>query len=37
MRPMLKICGLMEDAYLHEKDTRALISVKGLGCEGCIG
>ena len=34
---LLKVCGLIEDAYLHEKDTRALISVKGLGCEGCIG
>jgi hypothetical protein len=26
---------LMEDAFLHEKDTRKLIQIKGLGC-GCV-
>ena len=34
---LLKICDLIEDAFLQEKDTRSLIEVKGLGCEGCIG
>lgn len=32
LRQML---ALMEDAFLHEKDTRKLIQIKGLGC-GCV-
>ncbi|MCR4644035.1 MAG: nitrogenase component 1 [Oscillospiraceae bacterium] len=30
-----KLLALMEDAFLHEKDTRKLIQIKGLGC-GCV-
>ena len=31
-----KLAGLMEDAYEHAKDTRDLVSRKGLGCESII-
>ena len=31
-----KLCGLMTQAFHEEKDYRALISQKGLGCESCI-
>ncbi len=27
---------LIEDAYLHEKDMRKLVQIKGLGCECCL-
>ena len=30
-----QMLALMEDAFLHEKDTRKLIQIKGLGC-GCV-
>ena len=30
-----KFCDLMEDAFLHEKDTRKLVPRKGLGC-ACV-
>ena len=30
-----QMLSLMEDAFLHEKDTRKLIQIKGLGC-GCV-
>lgn len=30
-----KLAGLMEDAYLHEKDTRSIVPRKGLGC-ACV-
>ena len=30
-----KLAGLMEDAYLHEKDTRSLVPRKGFGC-ACV-
>ena len=30
-----KLAGLMEDAFLHEKDTRALVPRKGFGC-ACV-
>ena len=30
-----KLAGLMEDAYMHEKDTRALVPRKGFGC-ACV-
>ena len=26
----------MKDAYLHEKDMRSLVQIKGLGCECCL-
>ena len=29
-----ELAALMEDACLHPKDTRALIQIKGLGCQG---
>ncbi len=30
------LCALMGDAYLHEKDMKSLVQIKGLGCEeGC--
>ncbi len=30
------LCALMRDAYLHEKDMKSLVQIKGLGCEeGC--
>ena len=32
---IVKLCSMMEDAFLHEKDTKRLIQIKGLGC-GCI-
>lgn len=31
-----RLAERMRDAFLHEKDTRALISRKGLGCESCL-
>jgi hypothetical protein len=31
-----ELCGLMTDAFLNEKDTKEVISHKGLGCESCI-
>lgn len=31
-----KLAGLMEDAFLHEKDTSVLIQQKGLGCTCCL-
>lgn len=31
-----KICLLMEDAYLNEKETKELIQIKGMGCNSCI-
>jgi hypothetical protein len=30
-----QMLSLMEDAFLHEKDTRKLIQIKGWGC-GCV-
>lgn len=33
---MRKLADLIEDAYLHEKDTETLIQRKGWGCESCI-
>jgi len=31
-----RLAGLMTDAYLHGKDTKSVISLKGWGCESCI-
>ena len=31
-----RLAELMEDAYLHPKDTEDLVPRKGLGCESCI-
>ena len=31
-----RMAQLMLDAYLHERDTRTLIQVKGLGCGCCV-
>ena len=31
-----RFAGMMEDAWLHEKDAPDLIPRKGLGCESCI-
>lgn len=31
-----KMCGLICDAVRNPKDTRATISLKGLGCESCL-
>lgn len=31
-----RLAGMMTDAYLHEKDTRTVISYKGLGCKSCL-
>ena len=31
-----RLAGLMTDAFLHEKDTRKLIQIKGLGCGCCL-
>ena len=33
---ILRFAGMLEDAFLHEKDARNLIPRKGLGCESCI-
>ena len=33
---IIKLCGLISDAFLEPKDTRAEISHKGLGCESCL-
>ena len=33
---IIKTLELMRQAYLEEKDTRALIQIKGLGCGGCV-
>ena len=30
-----RLCSLMEDAYLHEKDTRSIVPRKGFGCR-CV-
>ena len=32
---ILHLTELMEDAFLHEKDMRSLIQIKGKGCEVC--
>ncbi|MBQ6591050.1 MAG: nitrogenase [Lachnospiraceae bacterium] len=32
-----KLAGLMEDAFLHEKDTRAIVPLKGFGCRCVVG
>ena len=31
-----RLAGRMTDAYRHEKDTRTVIQLKGLGCESCL-
>lgn len=31
-----RICALIRDAYMNEKEMRELVQVKGLGCEVCI-
>lgn len=31
-----RLAGLIEDAFLHEKDRRTVIQKKGLGCESCL-
>ena len=33
---IIRIAQLMEDAFLHKKDRKALIQKKGYGCESCI-
>ena len=33
---ILDTLRLMEDAFLHEKDMRSLVQIKGLGCECCL-
>ncbi len=33
---IMRIMGLMEDAFLHEKDRKTLIQMKGYGCESCL-
>jgi len=33
---ILKTLTLMQDAYREEKDMRALIQIKGMGCGGCV-
>lgn len=33
---IIRIAGLMQDAYLHAKDRKAVIQKKGYGCESCI-
>lgn len=30
------LLSMLEDAYLHEKDTEDLVPRKGLGCESCV-
>ncbi len=32
---IIKLCGLISDAWTSEKDTRRLIQIKGMGC-GCV-
>ena len=31
-----RLCGLMRQAFLEEKDTEDLVPRKGLGCESCV-
>ncbi len=31
-----RLAGRMTDAFLHEKDTKTVIQLKGLGCESCL-
>lgn len=33
---IVTLCQQMEDAFLHEKEMRSLIQIKGMGCGGCI-
>ncbi len=33
---IMRVMGLLEDAFLHAKDTRNLIQRKGYGCESCL-
>ncbi|MBR1811450.1 MAG: nitrogenase [Clostridia bacterium] len=33
---IVRLCGLIQDAYMHEKDTKSLIQIKGLGCGCCF-
>ena len=33
---IVRMAGLMEDAFLRQKDTRRLIQIKGLGCDCCL-
>ncbi len=33
---IIRIAGLLEDAFFHKKDRKALIQKKGYGCESCI-
>ncbi len=33
---IVKLAGLMEDAFLNKKDRRKLIRKKGFGCESCV-
>lgn len=33
---IFRLAGLMEDAFLHAKDARSLIQIKGLGCDCCL-
>lgn len=33
---IVKLCELMKDACLHQKDRRTLISHKGIGCYSCL-
>ena len=32
---IIQLCAMLKEAFLHEKDTRKLIQIKGLGC-GCV-
>ena len=29
---IMHLCGLIRDGFLHEKDTKSIIQVKGWGC-----
>lgn len=33
---VVRLAGLMQDAFLHKKDRKLVIQRKGLGCESCI-
>ncbi len=33
---VVRLAGLMQEAFLHKKDRKSVIQKKGLGCESCI-
>jgi hypothetical protein len=33
---IVRLAKMMTDAYLYKKDTKAVIRIKGLGCESCL-